>query len=80
MKYMSILVSLLKKQAHKLTIPQKGHTELQKKKRAQKTADSQRVFKNLRIFQHTPGPLDHTPNPQPTVYEGILFIWGFGDV
>ena len=25
-------------------------------------------------------PLEHTPNPQPTVYEGIPFIWGFGDV
>ena len=24
-------------------------------------------------------PLEHTPDPQPTVYEGILFIWGFGD-
>ena len=24
--------------------------------------------------------MEHTPNPQPTVYEGILFIWGFGDV
>ncbi len=22
-------------------------------------------------------PLEHTPNPQPTVYEGIPFIWGF---
>ena len=25
-------------------------------------------------------PLEHTPDPQPTVYEGIPFIWGFGDV
>ncbi len=24
--------------------------------------------------------VEHTPNPQPTVYEGIPFIWGFGDV
>ena len=23
-------------------------------------------------------PLEHTPNPQPTVYEGIPFIWGLG--
>ena len=30
---------------------------------------------SLRTFQ-----LEHTPNPQPTVYEGIPFIWGFGDV
>ena len=30
----------------------------------------------LRIFQHTPGTY---PGPQPTVYEGIPFIWGFGD-
>ena len=22
-------------------------------------------------------PLQHTPDPQPTVYQGILFIWGF---
>ena len=29
----------------------------------------------LRIF-HTPGTY---PRPQPTVYEGIPFIWGFGD-
>ena len=26
----------------------------------------------LRIFQHT-------PEPQPTAYEAILFIWGFVD-
>ena len=24
-------------------------------------------------------PLEHTPDPQPTVYEGIPFIWGFRD-
>ena len=24
-------------------------------------------------------PLEHTPDPQPGVYEGISFIWGFGD-
>ena len=24
-------------------------------------------------------PLEHTPNPEPTVYEGIPFIWGFGE-
>ncbi len=24
-------------------------------------------------------PLEHTPDPQPTVYEGIPFIWGVGD-
>ncbi len=24
-------------------------------------------------------PLEHTPDPQPTVYEGIPFIWGFED-
>ena len=24
-------------------------------------------------------PLEHTPDPQPTVYEGIPFIWGFWD-
>ena len=30
-----------------------------------------------RIFQHAPGTY---PRPEsPTVYEGILFIWGFGD-
>ena len=23
--------------------------------------------------------MEHTPDPQPTVYEGIPFIWGFGD-
>ena len=23
--------------------------------------------------------MEHTPDPQPTVYEGILFVWGFGD-
>ena len=33
------------------------------------------------LFQDlTNRPLEHTPNPQPTVYEGIPFIWGFGDV
>ena len=24
-------------------------------------------------------PLEHTPDAQPTFYEGILSIWGFGD-
>ena len=24
-------------------------------------------------------PLEHTQDPQPRVYEGIPFIWGFGD-
>ena len=24
-------------------------------------------------------PLEHTPDPEPTVYEGIPFIWGFGE-
>ena len=24
-------------------------------------------------------PLEHTPGPEPTVYEGIPFIWGFGE-
>ena len=24
-------------------------------------------------------PLEHTPDPKPWVYEGIPFIWGFGD-
>ena len=23
--------------------------------------------------------LEHTPDPEPTVYEGIPFIWGFGE-
>ena len=23
--------------------------------------------------------MEHTPDPQPTVYEGILFVWEFGD-
>ena len=23
--------------------------------------------------------MEHTPDPQPTVYEGIPFIWGFRD-
>ena len=32
--------------------------------------------KSLRIFQHT---LEHTPDPQLTVYEGFPFIWGFRD-
>ena len=31
------------------------------------------------MFPRPYRPLEHTPNPQPTVYEGIL-IWGFGDV
>ena len=31
---------------------------------------------SLRIFQHSPGTY---PRPQPRVYEGIPFIWGFGD-
>ena len=31
-----------------------------------------------RPYQQT--PVSHTPNPQPTVYERIPFIWGFGDV
>ena len=34
----------------------------------------------IRIQDLTNRPLEHTPNPQPTVYEGIPFIWGFGDV
>ena len=33
--------------------------------------------KSLRIIQQTPGAY---PEPQTTVYEGIPFIWGFGDV
>ena len=24
-------------------------------------------------------PLEHTPDSQPTLYEGIPSIWGFGD-
>ena len=24
-------------------------------------------------------PLEHTPDPEPTVYEGIPFIWRFGE-
>ena len=24
-------------------------------------------------------PLEHTPDPEPTVYEEIPFIWGFGE-
>ena len=24
-------------------------------------------------------PLEQTPGPEPTVYEGIPFIWGFGE-
>ena len=33
--------------------------------------------RGLRILQNI--PLEHTPDPQPLVYEGILFMWGFGD-
>ncbi len=31
----------------------------------------------LRIIQHTPGTYQN--DPEPTVYEGIPFIWGLGD-
>jgi len=38
------------------------------------------VISNLAIFSEFFNiPLEHTPDPQPTVYEGILFIWGFRD-
>ena len=37
-------------------------------------------FQSYRWFQEfSTIPLEHTPDPQPTVYEGSLFIWGFGD-
>ena len=35
------------------------------------------VWDVLRIFQHTPGT--YQKDPQPTVYEGIPFIWGLRD-
>ena len=33
--------------------------------------------KNQKEFSNI--PLEHTPNPQPIVYEGFLSIWRFGD-
>ena len=37
------------------------------------------IFEAVSIQEFSNIPLEHTPDPQPTVYEGILFIWGFGD-
>ena len=33
----------------------------------------------LLIQEFSNKPLEHTPDPEPTVYEGIPFIWGFGE-
>ena len=33
----------------------------------------------ITLWEFSNIPLEHTPDPQPTVYEGILFIWGFID-
>ena len=32
---------------------------------------------NIQEFSNI--PLEHTPDPEPTVYEGIPSIWGFGE-
>ena len=31
------------------------------------------------LYEFSNIPLEHTPDPQPTVYEGVPFICGFGD-
>ena len=34
-------------------------------------------YVNIQEFSNI--PLEHTPDLQPPVYEGIPFVWGFGD-
>ena len=37
------------------------------------------IYLHLILKEFSNIPLEHTPDLQPSVYEGIPFVWGFGD-